>query len=90
MEIGYKTSKKVAARDRFSDWKFCDEDSIRRIVGDGRSEGFDYPDCEPFLGDSLRHEVRWQGRGLEALKDRVIRIEFCLKGAELYTFLASA
>lgn len=60
-------------------------DSRRRPI-----EGFDYPDCEPFLGDSVRHEVRWQGRGLEALKDRVIRIEFCLKGADLYTFLASA
>jgi 4-hydroxy 2-oxovalerate aldolase len=35
MEIGYKTSKKIAARDKFGDWKFCDEDSMRRIVGDG-------------------------------------------------------
>lgn len=35
MEIGYKTSKKVAAPDKFGDWKFTDEDSIRRIVGDG-------------------------------------------------------
>jgi 4-hydroxy 2-oxovalerate aldolase len=34
MEIGYKTSKKIAARDRFGDWKFCDEDAMRRIVGD--------------------------------------------------------
>lgn len=34
MEIGYKTSKRLAARDQFGDWKFCDEDSIRRIVGD--------------------------------------------------------
>lgn len=35
MEVGYKSSKKVAARDKFGDWKFCDEDCIRRIVGDG-------------------------------------------------------
>ena len=35
MEIGYKASKKIAARDKFGDWKFCDEDSMRRIVGDG-------------------------------------------------------
>jgi 4-hydroxy 2-oxovalerate aldolase len=33
MEIGYKSSKRLAARDQFGDWKFCDEDSIRRIVG---------------------------------------------------------
>jgi len=38
MEIGYKTSKKLAARDKFGDWKFCDEDHIRRIVGDNPSD----------------------------------------------------
>ena len=34
MEIGYKASKKIAARDKFGAWKFCDEDDVRRIVGD--------------------------------------------------------
>ena len=34
MEIGYKSSKKIFAPDQFGDWKFCDEDHIRRIVGD--------------------------------------------------------
>ncbi len=34
MEIGYKASKRVFARDKFGAWKFCDEDDIRRIVGD--------------------------------------------------------
>lgn len=34
MEIGYKASKRVAARDKFGDWKFSDEDDIRRIVGE--------------------------------------------------------
>lgn len=34
MEIGYKASKKIAAPDKFGAWKFCDEDDIRRIVGD--------------------------------------------------------
>lgn len=37
MEIGYKLSKKLAARDKFGDWKFCDEDAIRRIVGENPS-----------------------------------------------------
>ena len=37
MEVGYKTDKKLAARDKFGDWKFCDEDCIRRIVGDNPS-----------------------------------------------------
>ena len=34
MEIGYKGSKKLFARDKFGDWKFCDEDDMRRIVGE--------------------------------------------------------
>lgn len=34
MEIGYKASKRLFAQDRFGDWKFCDEEDIRRIVED--------------------------------------------------------
>ena len=34
MEIGYKASKKLFARAKFGDWKYCDEDDMRRIVGD--------------------------------------------------------
>jgi 4-hydroxy 2-oxovalerate aldolase len=34
MELGYKASKKLFARDKCGAWKFCDEDDIRRIVGD--------------------------------------------------------
>ncbi len=36
MEMGYKGSKKLFAQDKFGDWKFCDEDHIRRIVGDNQ------------------------------------------------------
>ena len=34
MELGYKCSKKIYAQSEFGDWKFCDEDNLRRIVGD--------------------------------------------------------
>jgi len=34
MELGYKASKKIFAPDKFGAWKFCDEEAIRRIVGD--------------------------------------------------------
>ncbi|MBN1444407.1 MAG: aldolase catalytic domain-containing protein [Planctomycetes bacterium] len=37
MEIGYKASKRLFARDQFGDWKYCDEQDIRRIVGDNPS-----------------------------------------------------
>jgi 4-hydroxy 2-oxovalerate aldolase len=34
MEIGYKASKKLFARNQCGAWKFCDEDDMRRIVGE--------------------------------------------------------
>ena len=34
MEIGYKGSKKLFVPGKFGDFKFCDEDHMRRIVGD--------------------------------------------------------
>ena len=34
MELGYKSSKRIFARDKFGAWKFCDEADLRRIVGD--------------------------------------------------------
>jgi 4-hydroxy 2-oxovalerate aldolase len=37
MELGYKASKRIFAPADFGDWKYCDEDSIRRIVGDNPS-----------------------------------------------------
>ena len=38
MEIGYKNSKRIFAPDKTGAWKFCDEDDIRRIVGDNDSK----------------------------------------------------
>lgn len=37
MEFGYKASKDLFKREEFGDWKFCDEEDIRRIVGDNDS-----------------------------------------------------
>jgi len=38
MELGYKASKKIYAPTQFGKWKFCDEDVIKKIVGDNPSE----------------------------------------------------
>lgn len=38
MEIGYKADDKIFARDEYGDWKYCNEDHIRRIVGDNNTE----------------------------------------------------
>lgn len=38
MEVGYKASKRIFARDKFGAWKYSDEDDIRRIVGDNATQ----------------------------------------------------
>lgn len=38
MEFGYKASKEMFDTSKFGKWKFCDEDSIRAIVGDNPSD----------------------------------------------------
>ncbi len=38
IEFGYKSSKAIYAPSKFGPWKFCDEDDIRRIVGDNDTE----------------------------------------------------
>lgn len=37
MEFGYKASKNIFSPDEFGKWKFCDEESIRTIVGENNS-----------------------------------------------------
>lgn len=34
MELGYKGSKKIFSPEEYGAWKFCDEEAMRRIVGD--------------------------------------------------------
>jgi 4-hydroxy 2-oxovalerate aldolase len=34
MEIGYRASRKLFAAGKTGDWRFCEEDAVRRIVGD--------------------------------------------------------
>ncbi len=38
MEIGYKSSKKLFAPDQFGNWKFCDEDDMRRVIGENKTD----------------------------------------------------
>ena len=52
-------------------------------------EGFGYDDCRTFTGDSVRHAVQWQSRSISELKGRVVRLEFYLQDADLYTFRAA-
>lgn len=68
MEIGYKTSKRLAKREDFGPWKFCDEEDLRRIVGDNQTdlrlcvmadaERCDYKEDIPSKRDSVVDMVR--------------------------------
>ena len=37
LEIGYKASKRLYAPAKFGAWKYCDEDAIRRVVGENNA-----------------------------------------------------
>lgn len=38
MEFGYKASKEIFDPEKFGKWKFCDEENIRAIVGDNKTD----------------------------------------------------
>lgn len=50
--------------------------------------GFDYADGQPFSGDSVAHAFSWKGKSTSELKGRIVRLEFFLRDADLYTFRA--
>ena len=52
--------------------------------------GFDYDDCVAFKGNEVAHEVRWKESSLDSLTGQVIRFEFFLKDAHLFTFQSKA
>ena len=37
MEIGYKNSKELFPLDQFGPWKHCDEEDLRRVVGENNT-----------------------------------------------------
>lgn len=39
MELGYKASKDMFDVDKFGIWKFCDDDAIRKVLGDNENTG---------------------------------------------------
>jgi len=38
VELGYRASKKLFSPQEFGPWRFCDEEDVRRIAGDGHPE----------------------------------------------------
>ncbi len=51
--------------------------------------GFDYDDCQALKGNNVAHEITWKDKGIASLGGQVIRLEFFLKEADLYTFRAT-
>ena len=38
MEFGYKSDKKIFSKTEHGKWKYCDEDDIRKIVGENKAD----------------------------------------------------
>ena len=50
--------------------------------------GFGYDNNISFHADSVDHEVTWKESDISQLKGRVVRLEFFLASADLFTFRA--
>ena len=73
----------------------CDakDGELKVRVSDGKRkpvEGYGYDDCAAFTGDSTAQEVTWKEKRIGDLAGQVIRLEFFLRKADLYTFRADA
>jgi len=51
-------------------------------------DGYSIEDCPEIMGDTLRHVVRWRGKGgdVRALAGRPVRLQFALRDADVYSF----
>lgn len=64
---------------------------MRVRVSDARRKvlpGFDYSNGATINNDSTAHEIRWGAKSMDELKDKVVRLEFFLRDADLFTFRA--
>ena len=58
-----------------------------RVLNAGHEviEGFDFTDCRPMNGDSLRHAVAWE-KDLATLKGEQVQFEFAWTNGSLFSF----
>jgi hypothetical protein len=57
-------------------------DALGRVI-----KGFSKDDCEPIIGDDIRHIVSWKGgSNCHPLQARPIKLRFHFKRARLYSF----
>jgi len=47
--------------------------------------GFDFADCKPVQGDSLRSPIQWK-RSVGELKQQPVSLQFELRDARIYAF----
>lgn len=62
-----------------------------RVTDEDRNvlPGFDYSDCPVFRADSVSHAIRWKDKSISSMTGQIVRLEFSLRNADLYTFRAS-
>ena len=65
---------------------------IKVRVSDERRKpisGFDYDDCQSITSNSVRHQVKWKS-SMDDFMGKVVRLEFFLQDADLFTFRANS
>ena len=48
-------------------------------------QGFDWKDCHPVQGDSLRHALKWKSNDISFVNNKPVRLQFRLHNAQLYS-----
>ncbi len=66
--------------------------AVEILDADGRPcDGYSKDECRVFVGDAIRHTVRWRGGcDLSRLAGTTIRLRFHLRNAKLYSFVFAA
>ena len=76
MEIGYKNSKKLFAPGKFGAWKHCDEDDMRRVIGDNDSS-LKKPKCNKTLF-SIIETIVFDSKSI-TIKDNCLKCSISLQ-----------
>ena len=89
-EPGRLTTKKLRFSGKRLEVNAAVRGSLRVAVLDEEGHplpGLSEPDCQPLMGDSVRHVVRWNDQpDLRQTAGRPVRLAFHLQDAELYAF----
>ena len=89
--ITFKGSVLEVNADVLKGWQSWGGGEIKIEIGDEKGEkvfpGFTKEECDPIVGDSVRHKVSWKGKSnVKSLENRPVRLNFYMRFTRLYGF----